>query len=107
MYKNVGKQIKALAEILCWVHIVVGSLASILVGCIYSGLINDVFHLFGYGGILYSYNRVSTVYVILFTLLGILLSVFFGWLSGLILYAFGELVDRSKSIDEKLNKTNE
>ena len=66
-------------------------------------MFDDILHLFDYGSPFYRYSRIDTVYVVLLIFAGIILSVFFGWLSGLLLYAFGELVDRTKSIDEKMH----
>ncbi len=107
MYKNVGKQIKTFANILCWVNIGIGTIISLFLCAAYSGLLDDVLGLFRYGGPLYSYSRLDVIYVVLLTVLGVGLSVFNGWLSGLLLYAFGELVDRAKSMDVNLRKTNE
>ena len=81
---------------------IIGSAVSIFIGGVYSGLFDDIFHLFDYGSPFYNYGRIDTVYVVLLILAGIILSVFSGWLSGLLLYAFGELVDRTKSLDEKM-----
>ena len=105
MYRNIGKQIKVFASILCWLNIIIGILISVLWGCAASGLLDSILFKLGLHSIFGVFSLVPGNLVPLVAVIGILLSVFFGWLSGLLLYAFGELVDRTKSIDEKLNRT--
>ena len=84
MYKNVGKQIKDLASIVALIEAVASVITGIIVACI------DFEDMWWIGAIIIA---------------GGLL---FSWLSNLILYAFGELVDKTSLIESYLNtnKTN-
>ena len=83
MYSNAGKSIKTNVSIMVTIgYIIFGGVGTI---CLWAGLIS---------------NGVSGVIV------GILVGAvgcFFVWLSGLILYAYGEIVDRLISIDKKMS----
>ena len=97
MYKNVGRQIKVFANVICLFNIVVGCLFWILAGLSMWGVLYLPFL-----GRTFYYLRSNASVVGLVVLLGILLSILLGWLSVLFLYAFGEMVDRAKNIDEKI-----
>ncbi len=98
MYKNVGEKLKTVAQIICWVNIILGTLYSI-----YSGF--DIAGVFNRTGeyMMVENHPILGIFVVI---LGTLASVVAGWLSGLVLYAFGELVEHAKRIDEKIGKND-
>ena len=84
MYRNIGAKIKTLAAVLAWVGIIVSVIAGIvMIGIGVDSRDGEAMMALGLG----------------YIVLGPLLS----WISSLVLYGFGELVDRSKNIDEKLD----
>ena len=83
MYNNVGRKLKTVAHIICWVNSCLGILYSV-----YSAFV---------------IYRNQLVIGLLVIIIGSIISIIIGWLSGLVLYAFGELVERVKSIDEEIH----
>ena len=79
MYDEIGKKIKMLAKVI----FIVLAIAISILGIVCAGMM-------GKGGFL----------CILLAAVGVLLA----WVSGFILYGFGELVDRISNIDKKLNE---
>ena len=81
MFENIGGKIKGMAKFFCWAGIIL----SVIIGIIY--LTNS--------------NRYQdlTTQGITILIAGPLCS----WLGSLMTYGFGELIERAKSIDEKLN----
>ena len=83
MYTNAGKSIKTYVSTMVTIgYIIFGGVGTI---CLWTGIIS---------------NGVLEAFV------GILVGAvgcFFVWLSGLMLYAYGELVDRMISIDKKMS----
>lgn len=75
MYRNIGKKIKEVAKL----QALVGILASIMIGILYA---------------------ITSILIsgILIIVIGSILS----WVSSFVLYGFGELVDNSQKIAEKL-----
>lgn len=82
MYKNVGKQIKDLASIIAIIEAVSSVITGIVVACI------DFEYMWWIGAIIIAG--------------GLLVA----WLSNLILYAYGELVDKTSLIEGYLNTNN-
>ena len=80
MYKNVGRKIKTLASVLTWIGIVASVIAAIV--CFVAASKTT------YGSGMY------IAYGIAVLVIGCLAS----WLSNLVLYGFGELVDNSSII---------
>ncbi len=78
MYRNVGQKIKTVASIFCWL----GITCSILIG------LWSVWKIIEYTNII-KYELI--VPIVLYVLAGCLVS----WLSSLVLYGFGQLVDNS------------
>ena len=90
MWSNIGHKIQVLAKVICWIGIVISVIAGI---AIIAG--GNAVRSYGY-----SYNTGSS------TLLGILtivLGALGSWLGSLTLYGFGELIQRTVSIDDKLS----
>lgn len=79
MYENIGKQIKTVAKVSFCVGVVISLGAAYLVA---------------------ELKGSNSYVVILIGIIGIIIS----WLANCVLYGFGELVDRSMSVDEKMNE---
>ena len=83
MYSNAGKSIKAIVKTV----VSLGIFACIVMGILIAVLLGEVV---GFAGV-----------VIGFLIAGV--GSYFSWLSGLILYAYGDIAYRVKRIDEKMN----
>lgn len=88
MYKNPGKKLKSLARFILWIAIILNVL--IFIG-IYLGAVEEI-------------GRQSTIALVLFIALGVVIGMLLGWLASIILYAFGELVEDTHSIRKELNR---
>ena len=89
MFSNIGEKIKGLAKALC----VIGTAASAIIAA----------GMFLVAGDAWRYDRVSLITLGLITLMvGPLAS----WISSIMLYGFGELIDRASSIDNQLTMQN-
>ena len=90
MYENVGKKIKGVATFFCW--------AGIIASFVYAGILFynaiQVSHYYSF-----SASNKQFLTIILILICGVAIS----WLASLTLYGFGELVDRTSSIDDKLD----
>ena len=90
MYNNVGKTIKVVAVIFCWLGII---------GCTIFSLIS-ILNLYT-GSFVPQEMRIALMKKYIVNLvLGILAS----WLGSLVLYGFGELIYKVDSIDSKLSE---
>ncbi len=78
MFNNIGRKIKMLAEVLCWIGITVSVLAAVLL--FVSGVTED--------------NPHAVLFGLLLVVLGPLLS----WIGSFLLYGFGELVTKTSRI---------
>ena len=102
MFTNIGGKIKGLAKFLCWVGIII----SVILAIVFITTGNKASKELDNRRYNYSYNDytvkeatttlTTTGWVLLFV--GPLAS----WISSFTLYGFGELIDRTASIDEKL-----
>lgn len=97
MFKNIGKKIKTLAKIFYWIIFITYCLAGLvfLVYGIYEGIV------------LFNANRstpgvISIVVGVVGAAFAVGLGVLFGWLSNVLLYGFGELIDQTMDINRKL-----
>lgn len=88
MFNNSGKKLKSLAKFIFWLAIILNIL--IFIG-IYLGAVEEI----GSG---------SPIAFVLFIALGVVIGMLVGWLSSIILYAFGELVEDTRSIRKTLNR---
>ena len=84
MFENIGGKIKGMAKFFCWAGIIL----SVIIGIIYLSNSNR-------------YQDLTTQGIIVL-IVGPLCS----WLGSLMTYGFGELIERAKSIDEKLSNPN-
>ena len=90
MWSNIGHKIQVLAKVICWIGIVLSVIAGI-------AIIAGGSAVRSYG---YTYNTGSTT---LTGILVIVLGALGSWLGSLTLYGFGELIERTVSIDDKLS----
>ena len=84
MFDNIGGKIKKLAKIVCWVGIVFSVIYAIVLWVI--------------GGVT-GQDTTLTGFLVL------ILGGFGSWIGSFFTYGFGELIDRVKSIDEKMQST--
>ena len=87
-FENIGRKIKNFTKWYCWVSIIISWVAAVI--CFFAGLSDDD--------------------VIFLTFIGIVGAIVFPliiWVSSWAMYAFGELVERTASIDRKMNTTSE
>ena len=104
MFRNIGKKIKTLSKILCWLGIIGGvlsGLALIAAGAAGIGLnVSD--------GI--STNYVSAAALIILGVVMLVVLPLLSWLSSFMLYGFGEIVDSvselKQSNEEMLNRVS-
>lgn len=104
MFNNIGKKIKTLAKIICWIGIIGGlaaGLALIALGAAGSGITVE--------------NNGSTAFVsgLVLIIVGIVLMVvlpLLAWVSSFTLYGFGEMVESTSEIrqsnEELLNRVS-
>lgn len=80
MYKNIGKKIKTLATVICWIGIIVSIIAAIasIIVAIASGI-----------------DEEYLIITIIAALAGGALMCFLFWISGFMLYGYGEMIDQS------------
>lgn len=83
MYNNIGHKIKVLAKVMCWIGIAVSVLAGIAFLIIY-------FRMRYYRSPEYLITAISCI------VFGPLLS----WLNNMLLYGFGELIDKTSAIEK-------
>ena len=90
MFNNIGRKIKALAKVLCWIGIIASILGGI--GMIAAG--SSYTYSFGYG-----YSSGPSV------LVGVLTIIFgslFSWIGSFFAYGFGQLIEDTEEIRESI-----
>lgn len=87
MFKNIGKKIKVLAQVFCWIGIGISALAAL-------GMIVSAVGMSRY---------VNPVALILGAILVLGLGFLISWISSFMLYGFGELIDKTSGIHEAVN----
>lgn len=97
MFRNIGRKIKSLAKVLCWIGIIVFTIVGILTIII---AVQDPYY--GYNYIFGYSTTAGVVFGILIIVLGSLLS----WVGSFVLYGFGELVENSKHIADSMRRPN-
>lgn len=88
MFNNIGGKIKGLAKFMCWVGIIICVILGFLI-------ISS-----SYSGYYYYYSRQGMIVI------GVLIMVggsIISWLSSLLIYGFGELVENTSIIRRKMN----
>ena len=92
MFKNIGKKIKVLAKVLCWIGIV----CSVLIGL--AIILLSFMETVEVPGTEVSVSGVGGLVVgILFIVFGVLIS----WIGSFTTYGFGELVENVKKINDR------
>ncbi|MBR5942128.1 MAG: hypothetical protein IKZ81_02170 [Clostridia bacterium] len=95
MFNNIGKKIKTLAKVLCWIGII---------GSFIGGIVLAV------SGASSSKKATDILLLILFGLAAAIIGAFLAWISSFVLYGFGELVDSTQEIkrsnEEILNRVS-
>ena len=94
MFKNIGRKIKGLAAVICWIGIVISVIGGIV-------LVIAAFSSFKWDS---KGAGFGMVLVILAGMLTAGIGILFSWLGSFMLYGYGELIDRTTRIEEKLNK---
>ena len=85
MFNNIGKKIKGLAKLVCWIGIIIFAIVGL--GVIISGISGD--------------NAVSAIISgILIIVGGFLVS----WIGSFVMYGYGELIDKTADIAENTKK---
>ena len=87
MFNNIGGKIKTLAKVLCWI----GIAASVIGG-------------------LYTFSEsqlINPVGIILYLIIDVLSGSLISWLSSLVLYGFGELIEKATSMESKISRIDE
>ena len=80
MFNNIGKKIKALAKVICWIQIVIYIITAIVMFIIASDSYTE--------GL---YIAIAFAFLII--------GPFFAWLSSFFIYGFGELIDKACEIE--------
>lgn len=80
MFNNIGKKIKALAKVICWIQIVIYIITAIVMFIIASDTYTE--------GL---YIAIAFAFLII--------GPFFAWLSSFFIYGFGELIDKACEIE--------
>ena len=98
MFSNIGKKIKTLAKVLCWIGIILSVISGIGIIAA-SGQIGSSYSSYSYG-----YNSsvpaLSSGSAVLIGILVILLGSLFSWIGSFMLYGFGQMVDNSDTLVE-------
>lgn len=93
MFEEVGKKIKGVAKVFCWIGIITSFLIPLNI------VLNMLNESHGSKG----EKVISLIICMAVLIIGPILA----WLSSLVLYGFGELVDKADSIDNKLTANDE
>ena len=89
MFDNIGKNIKELARVLCWVGVIVNSILGLV--------------MFVKAGDSYYAEGLFASLGFVFLIVGPIISI----INGMLVYGFGELIEKAISIDTKLENNNE
>ena len=87
MFTHIGRKIKMYAKVICWIGIgfsVLSGLFMIIVGCLAAN------------------NPGVMILSILMGLMTMILGSLLSWISSFMTYGFGELVDKTSNIEEKI-----
>lgn len=89
MFNNPGKKLKSLAKLIFWLAIVLNVL--LFLGIYGTAVVEE-----GAKG--------SALALFVFVALGLLIGALIGWLSSILLYAFGELIEDIHSMRKQINR---
>ncbi len=93
MFSNIGKKIKVLAKVFCWIGIIFSFVTGILMGSGTSYLATLSNTISG-DAAAFATSSIGVFGGIIFIVVGSLIS----WISSFVLYGFGELVDNSSEL---------
>lgn len=96
MFKNIGKKIKIFAKVICWIGIILSLLAGIIF--IVAGVSGETIQAKVNGTTQYIDSSVLIVVGIIFVILGPI----FSWIGSFMVYGFGEIVDNTQAIKNKI-----
>lgn len=91
MFDNIGGKIKGLAKFVCWVGIIAFGVSGFVM--IFQG---NALNNYSYG------DNQTGLGLIIGGAIMVLLGAVFSWLGSLVLYGFGELIEKTASNNEKL-----
>lgn len=104
MFENIGKKIKTLAEIL----FIIGVCCSVIIGVLailYPNFLSEII-VEQQSAIVEKQQDTVSAFSAFWGLIWIAVGSLFSYIHSLLLYGFGELIDRVSNIDEKFNFTN-
>lgn len=99
MFNNIGGKIKGLAKFLCWLGIILSVVAGVVLIIAAATKSSYTFDSYGEKFVLSSGGSVVA---------GILVIVFgslFSWIGSFFMYGFGELVENSKKVADRVSKS--
>lgn len=88
MFSNIGRKIKVLAQVVCWVGIIAAVISGIIIMAGGASI--------SMGG--YEYSSSASGLTVLAGFLVILLGSLFSWIGSFVLYGFGELIESNADI---------
>ncbi len=105
MFSNIGKKIKILAKVICWLGIIASVIYAISIWAI-GGQVREAAtwsSSYYYNGMpIYETGRSASPSTFLPGLIVLVVGCLLSWVGSFCLYGFGELIDRAKSIDAAL-----
>ncbi len=91
MFKRIGKKIKVLAMVICWLNIALWTIGSVIGGYYIIKLGDTVSRYSGSGN--------YTIYGILVMIIGIGIGFLISWIGSFMLFGYGEIVDKLDQIE--------
>ena len=99
MFNNIGKKIKIVAKVFFWIFTVISIIAGISIIVAAASTSARYYNsYYGLGGAMAPVVGSTVLSGVLIMILGPL----FSWLANIVLYGFGELIERATSIDNKI-----
>ena len=99
MFNNIGGKIKGLAKFMCWLGIIISVIAGVIL--IIAAASSRSYTFDGYGERITISSGGSIVAGILVIVFGSL----FSWIGSFFMYGFGELVENSKKVADRVSKS--
>lgn len=96
MFKNIGKKIKVFAKVICWLGIIFSVISGIIL--IVAGVNNDDIRTIINGTVQYMDSTMLIVLGVVVLILGPIVS----WIGSFMTYGFGEIVDNTQAIKNKI-----
>ena len=96
MFKNIGKKIKVFAKVICWIGIILSVISGIIL--IVAGVNNNDIRTIINGTVQYMDSTMLIVLGVVVLILGPIVS----WIGSFMTYGFGEIVDNTQAIKNKI-----